>query len=565
MLMIPLLASTDVKFWPILIGVVGGLALFLLGLEQMTESLKSAAGDRLRAVLGRLTRNRFAAAVTGAVITGVIQSSSVTTVLVVGFVSAGLMTLQQSVGVIMGANIGSTVTAQIIALKVTDSALLLIALGFFPVFFTRRRMWQHAARVVMGLGMIFLGMNVMSQSTIGLRTYEPFIGLMANMDNPLLGIVVGALFTAIVQSSAATTGIVIVLAGQGVLSLEAGIAVALGANIGTCLTALLAAIGKPRTALRAATVHVLFNLIGVAAWVGFIGVLASLARAISPTASDLSGVERIAAEAPRQIANAHTLFNIANTVMLIGFTGPLARLVQWLVPLRKSEPGEPAKPKFIDATYLATPALAIDRVRMEVAHLGGLTVTLLRQLRQIPDGHEPNERRVAHAAADVDIVYRAVIDYCRKLLAYELSPSDSGKLAGLMQASNTLQSIAETAELNLLPLLRRWSERGLRASAGTAERMSELERRVDEHIQMAVAAITDPDATSHATAIIADKSHVNRLAEALAHRLSDRLVSADPHRLSVYELETQRIELNKRLYYFAKRIAKLVNGESDDD
>lgn len=546
-------------------GVAGGLALFLLGLEQMTDALKSVAGDRLRAVLARLTRNRFTGAITGAIVTAVIQSSSVTTVLVVGFVSAGLITLQQSIGVIMGANIGSTVTAQIIAFQVTDTALLLIAVGFFPLFFTRRRTWQNVARIVLGLGLIFFGMSVMSQSTASLRSFQPFIALMSNMNNPLLGILVGALFTAIVQSSAATTGIVIVLAGQGFITLDAGIAVALGANVGTCATAMMATLGKPRTALRAATVHVVFNVIGVIAWVGLIGVLADMSRAISPASTQLTGAARLAADTPRQIANAHTLFNIANTFMLIGFTQPLARLVEWLVPLRPTEPGEPARAKFVDATYLATPALAIDRVRLEMGQLGELTLTLLRLVTRLPAGRAPDTSHVARAAADVDAVYRAIIDFSRQLLIYPLSEGESLKLTRLMQATNLLQSIAETVELNLLPLAQRWHDRGLRSSAGTAERIAELEARVDEHICKAIESIMQESGSEQALAVIADKSHVNKLAEALTHRLSERLVSGDPHRLSVYEIETQRIELNKRLYYFAKRIAKLVNGEVDDE
>ncbi|MGB0670555.1 MAG: Na/Pi cotransporter family protein, partial [Rhodospirillales bacterium] len=311
----------------ILMGLFGGLALFLLGMEQMAGALKSVAGDRMRWVLARLTGNRFAGVLTGAFVTAVIQSSSVTTVLVVGFVSAGLMTLTQSVGVIMGANIGTTVTAQIVAFKVTEYALALVALGFAVAFVARTDRIKQYGTMLLGLGLVFFGMAVMSGAMQPLKGHPPFIEALAQAANPLTAVAMGAVFTALVQSSSATTGIVIVLASEGFIPLEMGIALAFGANIGTCVTALLATIGKPREALRAAVIHALFNVLGVVLWIGLIGPLADLVRILSPVAENLQGTARLAAEAPRQIANAHTLFNVINTAIFIWFTNPLARLV----------------------------------------------------------------------------------------------------------------------------------------------------------------------------------------------------------------------------------------------
>ena len=227
-------------------GLFGGLALFLFGMEQMSDALKSALGDQMKTLLAKLTRNRFTGALTGAFVTAVVQSSSVTTVLVVGFVSAGMMNMTQSIGVIMGANVGTTVTAQIVAFKVEEAALWMVALGFLMMFAARRERVKHYGSMLMGLGLIFYGMSLMGGAMDPLRSYEPILQLMAQMKNPLLAILVGALFTALVQSSSATTAIVITMAGQGLISLEAGIALAFGANIGTCITAQLAALGKPR-------------------------------------------------------------------------------------------------------------------------------------------------------------------------------------------------------------------------------------------------------------------------------------------------------------------------------
>ena len=261
-------------------GLFGGLALFLFGMDLMTAALKRAAGDKLKDLLGKVTSNRFMGAGMGAVVTGLVNSSSVTTVILVGFISAGLMTMTQSVSVIMGANIGSTVTAQILAFNVTRFALPMITIGFLISFLAKKQNTQDYGRMLLGIGLVFYGMGLMSTAMTPLRSNEAFIGFIATLENPVLAVLTGMVFTAIIQSSAATTGIVIVLAGQGIMSLETAIAVAMGANIGTCATAGLAIIGKPREAVRAAVVHVLFNVAGVLVWIMFIDQLAAFARYI---------------------------------------------------------------------------------------------------------------------------------------------------------------------------------------------------------------------------------------------------------------------------------------------
>ena len=250
---------TDPGPLQLIFGLLGGLALFLYGMGQMADSLKIVAGDRMKSILARLTRNRVAGVLTGAFVTAVIQSSSVTTVLVVGFISAGLMTLAQSVGVILGADIGTTITAQIIAFNIKEYSLLLVAAGFLVMFVARRETTRHYGTAIMGLGLVFLGMGIMGAAMKPLRTWQPFLDVMAGMENPWLGIAVGAVFTALVQSSSATVGIIIVLGSQGLVSLPVGIALLLGANIGTTVTALLASVGRPREAQRAADTARLFR------------------------------------------------------------------------------------------------------------------------------------------------------------------------------------------------------------------------------------------------------------------------------------------------------------------
>src|SRR5215472_4583841 len=360
-----------------MVGLLGaGLALFLFGLQLLTDGLKAIAGARLPVVLARMTSNRLKGVFAGAAITALLNSSTITTVLLVGFVSAGLMTLRQSVPLIMGANIGSTFTAQIIAFNPAALTPFMLALGFLGYAFARRKVLHEVGGVILGLGLLFLGIQFMGDATHPLRAYQPFIDAMQTMKNPLLGILIGAVFTAIVQSSAATLGIVIALGSEGLMPLEAAIPLILGANVGTTGTALLAAIGKSAEAARVSIVHLLFNVIGVLLFVFIIPQLADFARLISPSAPELAGKARLAAETPRQVANTHTVFSVVSALILIWFTGPLARLAELIVPARQEKLARAGDPRYLDEASLAAPSLGLQRVRLETAHLGELVAQM---------------------------------------------------------------------------------------------------------------------------------------------------------------------------------------------
>ncbi|MAE67794.1 MAG: NAD+ kinase [Phycisphaeraceae bacterium] len=546
----------EIELGPLIMGLLGGLAIFLLGLQQMTDGLKAVAGAGLSKVLAGLTKNRFTAAITGAIVTGIIQSSSVTTVLVVGFISAGLMSLQQSIGIIMGANIGSTVTAQIIAFKVTKYALAIVAVGFAMSFFTKRPKARLYGSMIMGFGLIFLGMQLMSDATTALRTFEPFIEMMKRMDNPLLGILVAALFTGLVQSSAATTGIVIVLASQGFITLEAGIAMAFGANIGTCVTAALAAIGKPREAVQAAAVHLLFNIIGVLIWLPFIGALADVVQSISPAYVDLQGAERLAKETPRQIANAHTTFNVINTFIFIWFTGPIARLVTRLIPSRPEVVPELARPKYLEAIYLETPALALDRIRMEITRLAEQVRQLGEEARPaIGSGSAEDMDRVVERASENQQLYDAINDYIRRLQYGTLDVGEARRLAALSAIASHVQHSSETVAVNGIAIGRERLRLDVTFGDETIERVRALSQKVREAFDLSIQALDDP---SLARRVIDMKKEVQQVAGEILEYLGQRLVADEPNRTLLYRLETQVVEIVQRQYYFAKKIAKEI-------
>jgi phosphate:Na+ symporter len=559
-----LIATVDLNFVAVGTGVLGGLALFLFGMNQMSSALKQVAGAGLRTLLAMLTKNRFVGAIMGAVVTAICQSSSVTTVLLVGFITAGLMTLQQAIGVIMGANIGSTVTAQLIAFKITELALPMITVGFAMNFLAKREKVRQIGAMIMGLGLVFFGMGLMSDATYPLRDYPPFLDTMKRMDNFVLAIIVSAVITGIIQSSAATTGIVIVLAGQGYISLEAGIALAMGANIGTCVTAMLAAIGKPAAAKQAAAVHVMFNIVGVVIWSAFIPQLAEFVRAISPSYPDLAGTARLAAETPRQIANAHTAFNVANTLLFIWFTGLFARFVQWLVPEKPEVVPRKVEPKYLGKEYLQTPSLAIDRVRMELGHLGQYVVRMLDEApHAVVEGSQGELERVTDMDDDVDYLYAAIVDYIRSLASRHLSDSESNRLKDWLVIADKLETIGDLIETNLLAQGLHRIEYHLKFSEQTVEVLSPLFNEVSRSLRDTLEAVANED-RGLARQVVKRKDEIHEIADNASRHLARRLLSDEPNRVEVFRVESDIISQFNRLYYQTRRIAKLVARDETD-
>lgn len=539
-------------------GLFGGLALFLFGMEQMSDALKSALGDQMKVLLAKLTRNRFTGAMTGAFVTAVIQSSSVTTVLVVGFVSAGMMTMSQSIGVIMGANVGTTVTAQIVAFKVEEAALWMIAIGFLMMFTGKQERIRHYGSMLMGLGLIFFGMSLMGDAMRPLRTYEPFLHLMTQMDNPLLGIVVGALFTALVQSSSATTAIVITMAGQGLITLEAGIALAFGANIGTCITAQLAALGKPREALRAAMVHLLFNVGGVLIWIPFISMLAGWVVSFSPSHPELEGTARLAADVPRQIANAHTLFNIINTLIFIGFTTQMARLVERMIPTKVEKKKVIIEPKFLDDTLLGTPALALQAVRFEIAHMGEIVLKMFTGLRKGLLERDRSRLEAAQKMDDqVDVLEGEILRYIGELRTQALSEQESNELALAMKAADSFESVGDVIETELVKVGYWVLDENVQTSDAMEHLFHELGDKLESTLKNTVRAVAEDDEKAAAD-VLTIKADIDHLINQALEIQSEALAELGPEQIETIRNEMTVLENLKRIHTYLKRIAREI-------
>jgi phosphate:Na+ symporter len=476
-----------------IVGLAGGLAVFLLGLDTLTDSLRSQSGAGLRRLMARLTRNRFTGLLTGVLATVLLQSSSVTTVLAVGLVTAGIMTFPQSLAIVLGANVGTTVTAQIIAFDITTLGLAMLAGGYLATVLKRSERSRLLGSVFLGLGLVFLGMQVMGQAMRPLRDLPAFVEAMEQLANPVLGVLVGAAFTALVQSSTAATALAIALAGQGLIALEAGVALIIGANIGTCVTAGVAAIGKPPEAVRVAVAHVMINLAGAAAWLVLLRVLVDWSVAVSPSYPELAGAQRLAAETPRQLAMAHTLFNVSTAMVLVWFVGPLCRLIERIVPDRR-EPAEPEVAARLDDSLLAAPAAALEATREQTGEFSALVVSMCRSgVPAVVSGPAPVVDGLVAGERQADRQYRAIVGYLSDLTAGGgIEPDVARSVSALLETADELEAVADTVGVSLVALARKRAERGIPLAPAVRSLLSAASGAVVDHLAESCVHVVEP-------------------------------------------------------------------------
>ncbi len=489
----------------LIFGVVGGIGLLLFGMKTMSEGLQKVAGDRMRKVLASLTSNRLVGSLVGLGLAAVIQSSSATTVMVVGFVNAGLMTLVQAIGVILGANIGTTVTAQLIAFKIGKLALPAIGLGVGLKFFAHRKSWAYLGEIFLGFGLLFLGLEVLQGA------FEPFKGssefremLLAVGDHHLLGVLIGTVITLIVQSSSATIGITIALASSGLLSFEASIALILGENIGATITANLAAVGTNLAARRTAFVHFFFNVVGVGYMLLFFSQFMHFIDSVTPGAADfviqtqqqavsLGGELGDKPFIARHIANTHTLFNLVNTLVFLPLVGWLARLATLLIRGHDTDPG--ASLRFIDHRVLNTPTVALAQARAEIRHMAQLTLEMLKEtILFLRDQEEKRLPILEEKELAVDLLQKEITDFLVALGQKSISLKTSQEIVSLMQMASDLERIGDHCQ-NLWRLGQRQRDQRIRFSGGARGELEEMAGHCQEFLSFVVAALDRGDRT----------------------------------------------------------------------
>ncbi len=428
-------------------GLFGGLALFLHGMQMMSSGLEAAAGNRMKSVLERLTANRFMGILLGALITTAVQSSSATTVMVVGFVNAGIMSLNQAVWVIMGANVGKTTTGLLIALDVGALAPIVAFVGVFMMVFLKKPNLQHIGQLMAGLGILFIGMDMMSAAMEPLREVPAFVNMMATLSNPILGILFGTVFTALIQSSAASVGILQTLAAAGVVEFAPSVYILFGQNIGTCITAVMASFGVSRDAKRATCVHILFNVIGTVIFTVVVIVTPLTAFIASTVAGPMA-----------QIAVMHVIFNLATTVLLIPFGSALARLATRILP-DVPEEEKTGKEKGMRLAYL-TPvtaggkdgglgvsAIVVDQLRNELHRM----LEMARQnvdasFKAVMDRDVIPLERVEQRERYIDFLNKEISRYISHLIAIETNERGSKIVSCLFSISGNIERIGDHAD-----------------------------------------------------------------------------------------------------------------------
>lgn len=417
---------------------LGGLGIFLFGIKYMGDGLQKSAGDKLRDILDRFTTNPFMGVLTGIIVTCLIQSSSGTTVITVGLVSAGFLTLRQAIGIIMGANIGTTITAFIIGIKISEYALPIIAVGAVLLFFFKNRKIHNLGQIVFGFGALFFGLELMGDGMKPLQTLESFHDLTVTMsDNPFLGLFIGTVFTLIVQSSSATIGILQELFGQGLLDLNAALPVLFGDNIGTTITAVLASIGASVAARRAAATHVLFNVIGATIFMAILPIYTSVVDMIR---------DSLGLNPEMTIAFAHGIFNVTNTIIQFPFIAVLAYIVTKLIP------GEDTiveyKTKHLDPIFLEqSPAIAIGSAQEEVIRMGNFAIKGLEETQKFFEKKQPKNSESALQIEDaINNLDRKITDYLVSISSASLSPHESERHAVLVDTVRDIERIGDHFE-----------------------------------------------------------------------------------------------------------------------
>jgi phosphate:Na+ symporter len=542
----------------LVVGLIGGLGIFLFGLKIMSEGLKKTAAGRIRSVLSKLTLNRFVAVAAGAFVTMLIQSSSATTVMLVSFVRAGLMTFAQTIGIILGADVGTTITAQLIAFQLTDYALLLIGIGIAVMLLSKRERLQDVGETGLGFGLLFFGMQIMSDAMGPLKTHEGFVHLLVSLENPLLGIAVGTMLTAVIQSSAAFTGILIVLATQGLVSLESAIPLLFGANIGTCVTALLAGLGTSREAQRVAIAHIVFKLVGVALFVWWIPEFADLIRRVSPAGDpSLTGTHYLADVLPRQVANAHTIFNVGLVLVMLPFSNVVAKLITRFYPDRPVKTEPPCRTRYIDEALLSTPALALNLAKAEVLHLSGIVGSMIKKnLRPFFDYDRDVLAELARDEEQVNYLSDAIQDYLGAISRKSLAEDRITEVFQMMYTVTELEQIGDIITKNLVPRAREWLDANLKFSGEGRDELLDFHLKSIKQFSRAMEVFADVNLEA-ASRIKKKHERYRQIQDQYLKSHYERIRKHIPETLETREYHQELMEQLRRITSHSTRIARI--------
>lgn len=549
-------AAIEISWGFLVIGLLGGLALFIYGMEQMSEGMKKTAGDQMRSILAALTHNQLLGLAVGAFVTMVIQSSSATTVMLVSFVQAGLMNFTQCLGVILGGGIGTTVTAQLIAFKLTDYALLMVFIGAVLRMFAKTERARNIGEIILGFGILFYGMKLMSDTMKPLRTFPAFIEILKGLENPFLGLLVGTVLTALIQSSSAFTGILIVLAQQNLITLEAGIPMILGANIGTCITAGLAAIGTTREAKRVALAHVIFKIAGVMLFIFWIPAFADLVRTLGAGFS--SGTAR-------DIANAHTFFNVGIGFLFLPATALFDRLITTLLPARPINPAFKLATRHLDDRQIVNPPVAIELARAEISRVANLLGRMQRSIiipffseeerkdeifpsLSLLEGIDLRERKI-------NFLQEAIKTYLLKVGQQPLSQKQSDEIYGMISIVKDMESLGDLIHRNMVPLIPKKHALETDFSDEGREELIIYHEKVCKQLFLLKEAFAERNPEKAREIMLQERKYLDLESQYRVRHLQ-RMLHQRNESLETHEVHMELMDLMKQIIVYSSNIAK---------
>ena len=497
----------------------GGLGLFLFGMELMSDSIEKVAGARLRRILEIFTTNRFMGMIVGIIFTGIIQSSSACTVMVVSFVNSGLMNLYQAAGVILGANIGTTITSQLVSFNLSKIAPLILLVGVVVMMFTKKEKVRKVAEVVVGFGILFVGLSTMSQAMANMKNEPQVVNLLMSLKNPFLATLMGFALTAIIQSSSVTVSIVLLLANQDLLPLPITLYIILGCNIGACATAMLASMTGKKDAKRAALIHLLFNIIGT--------VIIYIALFVAGD-QIVELIKSISADNGRFVANAHTLIKIAQVIMLFPFTGWLVKMTYLIVPGEDQKVGyrESYQLKYIGDKVVFNPATAVVEVVKELERMASLAEeNLNRAMNALITLDEEDIEEVYEVEKNINFLNHAITDYLVKINQTTLPIEDLNSLGALFHVVNDIERIGDHAE-NVADAARQRKEEGVSISKEAQKELGDMLEMVNKIIRYAVEMFAKSDET-HMQEIITLEDQVDEKERELQKKHVERLTRGE--------------------------------------
>lgn len=497
----------------------GGLGLFLFGMELMSDSIEKVAGARLRRILEIFTTNRFMGMIVGIIFTGIIQSSSACTVMVVSFVNSGLMNLYQAAGVILGANIGTTITSQLVSFNLSKIAPLILLVGVVVMMFTKKEKVRKVAEVVVGFGILFVGLSTMSQAMANMKNEPQVVNLLMSLKNPFLATLMGFALTAIIQSSSVTVSIVLLLANQDLLPLPITLYIILGCNIGACATAMLASMTGKKDAKRAALIHLLFNVIGT--------VIIYIALFVAGD-QIVELIKSISADNGRFVANAHTLIKIAQVIMLFPFTGWLVKMTYLIVPGEDQKVGyrESYQLKYIGDKVVFNPATAVVEVIKELERMASLAEeNLNRAMNALITLDEEDIEEVYEVEKNINFLNHAITDYLVKINQTTLPIEDLNSLGALFHVVNDIERIGDHAE-NVADAARQRKEEGVSISKEAQKELGDMLEMVNKIIRYAVEMFAKSDET-HMQEIITLEDQVDEKERELQRKHVERLTKGE--------------------------------------